>query len=194
MDDKRNAIIRATAEMLEGETQVTVDKVAAAAGVAKGTVYLYFKNKQELIQQTLFAGIAELYQVVDAAATQQHGNSFARLEAMVTAHFSLARGQILVMQRLFQDEPNLMQHPDHCFANDAVNEVKRVEDLYAQQLQQGMNSGELRPHNAEIIAAALLAMIHNLSATQNFRPHLKEEEIVAEILTMVLQGITSESE
>lgn len=47
---KREAILRAATELFiaYGYKKTTVDDVAGAAGVAKGTVYLYYQNKAEL--------------------------------------------------------------------------------------------------------------------------------------------------
>ncbi|MCH0538164.1 TetR/AcrR family transcriptional regulator [Streptomyces sp. MUM 203J] len=50
-DVRRRQILDATAALLleDGYEALTVSKVAARAGVAKGTVYLYFDSKQELL-------------------------------------------------------------------------------------------------------------------------------------------------
>ncbi len=47
---KREAILRAATELFiaYGYKKTTIDDVAGAAGVAKGTVYLYYKTKAEL--------------------------------------------------------------------------------------------------------------------------------------------------
>lgn len=50
----RDEIYRAAIEVLEenGFKGMTMDRVAEAAGVAKGTLYNYFKNKEELLDFT----------------------------------------------------------------------------------------------------------------------------------------------
>ncbi|SEK31928.1 TetR/AcrR family transcriptional regulator [Rhodococcus maanshanensis] len=50
-DVRRRQILDAVAALLleDGYEALTVSKVAARAGVAKGTVYLYFDSKQELL-------------------------------------------------------------------------------------------------------------------------------------------------
>src|SRR5690349_25098333 len=49
--DKRAAIIDAATNLFttEGYETTTIAEVAKKAGVAVGTVYLYFKNKQEIL-------------------------------------------------------------------------------------------------------------------------------------------------
>src|SRR5882757_178343 len=45
-----------------------MDRVATEARVAKGTLYLYFPNKQELFHACVDLGISQLHQAVKAAA------------------------------------------------------------------------------------------------------------------------------
>ena len=61
---KRNAILNAARTVFsrQGYAGASVDDVAAEAGIAKGTLYLYFKSKQELYVAALardFAALAE---------------------------------------------------------------------------------------------------------------------------------------
>ena len=50
-EEKRLEIARASINLFstKGIAQTSMDEIAKSAGVAKGTVYLYFKNKEEII-------------------------------------------------------------------------------------------------------------------------------------------------
>jgi len=56
-DDKRARLLECALEVFtsRGFHSATIDEVAAAAGVAKGTVYRYFKSKEDLLDQLLLA-------------------------------------------------------------------------------------------------------------------------------------------
>src|SRR5919205_2527287 len=58
--DKREAILRAATEVFarNGYFNAKVADVARAAGVADGTVYLYFKSKEELLHSIFDRGVA----------------------------------------------------------------------------------------------------------------------------------------
>ena len=50
-NDKRGAILRAAWQMMcrYGFAKTTVEEIAVQAGIAKGTVYLYFRSKEEIL-------------------------------------------------------------------------------------------------------------------------------------------------
>ncbi|MDW7651213.1 MAG: TetR/AcrR family transcriptional regulator [Bacillota bacterium] len=193
MDDKRIMIIKAARQLLEEGGQVTIDKVAAAAGVAKGTVYLYFDSKLDLIRQTFLNSIEELYTAVDSAAVETAGSSFERISAMVECHYKLSVGKVILMQRIMAEEPEMMRNMHRGVPHNVIRSIQRIEKRYEQELARGMESGEFRPHQTEIIAAALMSMIQNLSVGKMFGRQLDEEKIVPEVLKMVLTGIAAQS-
>lgn len=54
-DAKRNAILEASLDVFtaRGFHETTMDEIAAASGVAKGTLYRYFESKENLLEQLL---------------------------------------------------------------------------------------------------------------------------------------------
>jgi AcrR family transcriptional regulator len=75
---KKLKIIEAAMHIFSGNLfhQVTMEEVATQAGVGKGTIYLYFKSKEDLFQQTfkyatkiylekIFKGLQELHDPKD---------------------------------------------------------------------------------------------------------------------------------
>lgn len=193
MDDKRIKIIMAAGQLLEEGGQVTIDKVAAAAGVAKGTVYLYFDSKQDLIRQTFLNSIEELYTTVVSAAAEAAGSSFERISAMVESHYKMSVGKVILMQRIFAEEPEMMRDMHQDITCNVMRSIQRIEKRYEQELARGIETGEFRTHQTEIIAAALMSMIHNLSVGKMLGRQLDEEKIVPEVLKMVLTGIATQT-
>src|SRR5689334_4916758 len=68
--DKRRAILRAARELFanNGYDDTTIAEIAQAAGVAVGTVYLYFANKHDILVDVCLALNAEIAQVIQSAA------------------------------------------------------------------------------------------------------------------------------
>jgi len=73
----------------KGLEKATVDDIAREAGVAKGTVYLYFKSRDEVIEKTIGAAVDELLARLRSAAEGAGPGPFAdALERVLTAQFA----------------------------------------------------------------------------------------------------------
>jgi AcrR family transcriptional regulator len=59
---RRSALIEAARRVFgeRGFEQATMDAIAAEAGVAKGTIYLYYRSKRAIYEATFEAGLSEL--------------------------------------------------------------------------------------------------------------------------------------
>lgn len=68
----------------DGLHGVTSARIARAAGVATGTFYLHFKDKQELFREIVFKTLTELRERQDRAAAGSEPGSRAELRARMT--------------------------------------------------------------------------------------------------------------
>jgi AcrR family transcriptional regulator len=71
----------------KGFAHATVQEIADEAGVAKGTVYLYFKSRQEILDNTMEGAVEELLARLRDAA-EQGGDFSSVLERIVSAQLS----------------------------------------------------------------------------------------------------------
>src|SRR5688572_31335242 len=51
----------------KGMAAATMQDIADEAGVAKGTIYLYFRDRDELVEKTFETAMAHLMETIDAA-------------------------------------------------------------------------------------------------------------------------------
>jgi len=95
-EKKRNVIIRASLRVFarKGYETTVLDEVAREAGLAKGTLYLYFKDKEDLYFQVMLTVLERF----EAFVGQQIGQSENPLEKMA----AVARAQI----GFFADNPS----------------------------------------------------------------------------------------
>jgi AcrR family transcriptional regulator len=120
----------------------TVDEIAETAGVAKGTVYLYFPSKRELFLATLRAGVLDLHEEV-MRRTSAAGSAASKIRAFVHARIAYCRRNRDFF-RIYYTE----------FAALPVRGAKdrpEFQDLYDKQaslmeeiLRQGVQDGEIR--------------------------------------------------
>lgn len=135
---KRAAILNAADGVFKNRRfdEVKLDEIAAAAGVGKGTLYLYFTNKEDLFAQMAVEGLDEMagrIREITAMPTPYKERLF-----MFGREFAEFNGRRHgVMQAM-----NQMQ-------SDAVNKVfrkhlSRVIDAIHELLQTGISEGVLR--------------------------------------------------
>ncbi|MEV7171051.1 TetR/AcrR family transcriptional regulator [Streptomyces sp. NPDC093224] len=104
-DVRRRQILDAVAALLlqDGYEALTISKVAARAGVAKGTVYLYFDSKQELLaalQAEMWGRMLE----APAALLERPELSWGdRLDGLVAAWVSAEQDHQELYHRLFHE-------------------------------------------------------------------------------------------
>jgi AcrR family transcriptional regulator len=153
-----------------------LDDIARRAGVAKGTIYLYFPNKEalfrEMVQTTNVAAL-EVAESRLADAGDQDAASQLRFVAQGWWEF-LRTERFQVMQRLVMAElhqfPELMQ-----FYGEEV--VTRGRRLIAGIVARGIARGEFRPIDPETGARMLsaLSMSHAMwCSKRQYFPGLRE--------------------
>lgn len=71
----------------KGYAATRLEDVAACAGVSKGTLYLYFENKEALFK-AVFRGIIPVIAENEAIAAKHTGNSFDLLEILLANWWS----------------------------------------------------------------------------------------------------------
>jgi len=96
-EQRRQAILAAAIEVFtaDGFASARLDTVAAKAGVAKGTIYLFFKDKEDLFEQIL---LTELCPVIGKARTIA-GNTSLPIDVLLAHLFDFLRTEILDTHR-----------------------------------------------------------------------------------------------
>src|SRR5437764_11287253 len=89
-EGKRERILDAAIKVFaaEGFYNAKVSQIAHEAGVADGTIYLYFKSKDDLLIN-LFEDRMEMVNANLRAALETEGTAVARLKRIVTLHLEL---------------------------------------------------------------------------------------------------------
>lgn len=134
----------------KGVRAVSVDDIVQGAGVAKGTFYLYFKIKDDLL-----AKLAEVVvqQMAQAATDASHaeGGPIERFVAAVLAMQSVDRSQQYLVDAL--------NHPENTALHDLTNValVRQVAPILAAIVEQGRDDGTFDVEDAQATIEFLLA-------------------------------------
>ena len=176
-----------------GLAKARLDVIAKRAGVSKGTIYLYFPNKEELfrevVRQTAVAAIEA------GEKTVTHGTPSEQLFAAMRGYWAFVRSPIFnTLHRLVLGE--LHQFPDLArFYADEV--VARGLNLLAGIIRRGIDAGEFRDVDPMIAARMLVAMTVMNAIWRDEHTgvpllcHKKDEEVFRELAQFYLHSLTA---
>ena len=123
----------------QGYTQTTVAQIASRAGVADGTIYLYFKNKEELLLR-LFERAMERFIREGGARLEPTASASEKLRRIVELHLSLV-GQDRDLAIITQVE---LRHSLHFLAHLSRTLVGEYLAILQRVVQEGQSAGEFR--------------------------------------------------
>src|SRR5512132_1997897 len=90
-EERPRQILHAALEVFDerGLAGARLDDIARRAGVSKGTIYLYFPNKEELFREVVRAIVVD--RLRDAASKAGEGNPVDELKRYLRAHWDFVR-------------------------------------------------------------------------------------------------------
>jgi AcrR family transcriptional regulator len=161
--------------------EVLIDDIALLAGVGKGTVYRYFRTKEELYFETILRAFDELSATLVGAMAEE-ASPTRRLERIVreSLRFSWERRHLL----------SLLQGDERRFAMREAELRRRREGMMAlvqRVILEGIERREFRGVDARIAAELFRGMIRaaNCFRTEND----SVEGLVEEIVGIFTRGV-----
>ncbi|NUR91734.1 MAG: TetR/AcrR family transcriptional regulator [Nonomuraea sp.] len=156
--DTRLKVFGAAVELIaeQGYAATTVDAIAERAGVAKGTVFYNFGNKEGLFSALLEHSIGKL-----AAALAEADRGETAIEALD----SVVLGQLRFFEEYGPFARVLLAEMWHAAWQEAVAELReRVLGVYAGVLRRAADQGEIRSDlDVETAATAVFGMVLTVS-------------------------------
>jgi AcrR family transcriptional regulator len=141
----------------KGFAATRLEDVAARAGVSKGTLYLYYENKDALFKAVIQEGIIPVIAENEAIAARHSGCSFDLLELLLENWWTK------IGQTAFAGIPKLMVAEARNFPELASfyyeNVISRGRALVGSALRRGMESGEFRSMDVETTVDVVIAPI-----------------------------------
>ncbi|WP_048600525.1 TetR/AcrR family transcriptional regulator [Rubeoparvulum massiliense] len=133
-----DAAVRVIAE--SGYHKAQVSKIAKEANVADGTIYLYFKNKDDLLISMFNKKMGQFVDVIQGRIDQETTVD-GKLRALIATHLEmLNRDQALAMVTQLE-----LRQPQKEIRDELGKIVKRYQDVIAQIIAEGVETGYFRP-------------------------------------------------
>jgi AcrR family transcriptional regulator len=192
-DERKTQIINAAEGVFteKGFDQARMDDIAEETGLSKGTLYLYFKSKDELIIAILDRMFQREFKHFDNLDLTERTTTDALWEIT-----NLLTKEILGLQRLI---PIIYQFLALAFRNKYVQQalkkyINQYVDVLVPIIQRGIDSGEFRPVDAREVAIAMGAMIEGTLLLWVYdRSLVKPEYHIHSGMKLLLEGVQARS-
>lgn len=186
MKDTSERILNAMQEMAfyKGFHAVTIEELAAAAGVSKRTLYHYFSSKDAVVEGV----VDRLLNTIDLKVQAIVQSEVCSVEKL--------RGIALVVADTFRSmEPGLFKdmyrYYPHLWEKIDRFRIERVERL-RQVYEEGLANGVFRPMNSDILLTAFLASARAVINPDFLQNHpVSLTETFETLLGIFLNGITA---
>lgn len=188
--DRRTRILEAAAAVLgeKGYERATMKEIAIRAGIAPGTIYLYFKNKRELLLAIADALITQQVDQTLAEAMSQDAEEY--IAAILRNRIHFARENQAFLQALVAEIWTDKELRERFFTQI----IGPVLAWGAQYLQNQVAAGRLRPCRIEVVVPAVAGSIVILSTLralmpEHLLPGISDDELIEELTRLYLYGL-----
>ncbi len=149
-----------------GFTATRLDDVAARAGVSKGTLYLYFTNKEELFKAVVRESMIPVIGEAEGMIDQYDGPSAVLFQDIMLGWWErIGNTKISGITKLIMAESGNFPEVARFYYEEVISRVNR---LIIRMLEHGIARGEFRPIDAQqamhvVVAPMVMLMMWNHS-------------------------------
>jgi AcrR family transcriptional regulator len=187
--DRRKLIVEAATKSFSmfGFKATTMDQVAKLANVGKGTIYTFFKNKEELFEEIVSTLVKEM--IAEAEGVIQPDLTFTENVHRALYRLLEFRSQHQLMIKLIQEEAEM--------GTLAVSEMlQHVEDeiiaYLKQKIEIAISKGAIPSADTEITSFLLLKMYVALVSDWEKRHEPLSSKQIAELMKVfLLRGLST---
>lgn len=186
--EKYDRILESAIEVVaeKGFQHARISDIASRAGVADGTVYLYFQNKNHILRTAIDSVFDQFSSRVSTAL---EGSTDPLEQLRIIAHLHLEtllsrRNLAIILQTQVRQSARFIEQFSHQALVDYINLVRET-------IRRGQSEGIIRAEvSARVAALCLFGTIDELISSWLFtgRP-LDAEQAAAQVLDIVLNGI-----
>jgi len=188
--DKRQRIMQAAEKLFRARQfhELTLDDIAREADVGKGTLYLYFTDKNDLFFQTAVAGYDEMCELLrqNLVADAPFREDLLRACQTITSFFKARRP----LFRMIQTEGDRVLGDTAGLRKRWQQRREKLVAALAVVIAHGVATGEVRSDlPAEVLAQYLLGLMRTRAwEMENWPEAMRSDEVVADLF---LNGVAA---
>lgn len=187
---KEQEIIAVAARLFKekGYRATTLEDIAAAVGMLKGSLYYYIQSKEELLYIIVREPVRQAYQKLEEIVHADMPIK-AKITQAIANHLTLFHQHYPHMAVYLHDYHHLLQK----LQQDSIETPKHYQRLWATLLQQGIDAGELRADlDVNVTGYAILGMCNWIYRWYHPGGKLSAEAIAALFSKIILDGVSRE--
>ena len=184
-DDKKiEAIYKATLALVKdrGLSGITMNDISKEAAIATGTLYIYFKSKEELIkelfQECRTKSMEKYFAGIDSGASFEE-----RLQTVFTNIITYKITHFEVSAFLEQS----YHSPFVCITD--LNKKQRALDPLFELVQEGILSGKIKPLERDLIVSVMFGIIHEMVKNSYFSKKKLTSSAIHQLYVMFWDGV-----
>ena len=188
--EKYQRILDAAVEVIaeHGYFNSPVSAIAARAGVADGTIYLYFKSKGDMLRTAIDATFDQFHRQVSEEFETLHGPR-EQLEYIAKVHLeshAINRNMAILMQTEVRQSAKFIAEFSHHHLVKYITLVREV-------IRRGQKQGIFRPDVSDgVVAHCMFGAIDELLSAAVFTGRVYDSKATAEqVIDVLLNGISS---
>jgi AcrR family transcriptional regulator len=146
-----------------GVAKTSVDQIARSAGIAKGTIYLYYKSKDDILRQLLDADLAEL-QAETLPAISNDGALEERLERFFRAFLGFfERNRDFIEQCHLDMSPDVRKKAKQKLGLVFSAQAAAWTNALFESRRSGRGASELNVARTKALAHTIIGLAHGLA-------------------------------
>lgn len=155
------ALLEATRRVIgrHGFQGATIDRVAEEAGVAKGTIYLYFANKEDLLHAAVLQGLREMVRQIKEDGALATGSPLTCLKRLARNQFRMLNSNRDFLKALILEPSFASFKPGDSRANELLQVFTSHLEFLSELLGRAFEFGEIKRIDPQLGAFMLNELI-----------------------------------
>lgn len=186
--DKTELIRRSAVKVIsmEGYHNTTIKMIAEDADIAVGTIYNYFKNKDEIIDYIFKVEHGKRIKCLNDILKEDSSIDI-KIKAFLDFHFDDLEenqyvGKVLIQESII---------PSKRSSEGIQKFLEDLPTIFAKMLKKAKDKGEIRSMNYELVSNAIFhairGIVYNIESSQDKKDYNKAKE---ELLSFIIKGIS----
>ncbi len=181
-EEKKKALLQAASDVLleYGPHKMTLDDIARQAGMAKTSLYYYFRDKNEIIRAIIRNDMEQLFErMANAAASAD--TSEEKMIALCEARYKFTSAKAAKANREIVSE---FRSLEGVFKAEKDTYLQLQKDLIEGILREGIRKGELKAlHDLDLVSLIIISSM--FGCDQTFAFYEQQERVLEAMKQMV---------